>query len=267
MIAAIVNFFRRLFGLTPKPPAVPTLFGMNAHEATDMDVQRLIAISSESSMCRTRTTDYGDEASLARLRRFGDNLLPTLVVLPMTFSLRYVSTAGTDVQIGNEPDANGMQAEQYGAGFRRIRNSTAFASGIKVVTAGFSNNATQDYITRALLAGAEDADAVCFHVYGDDLPLAMDNRLAAMRAAMKAAGCTKPLWITEIGFPANDPSRQAAQLKWLLGAAPAYGIERLYIYALATDEIADKYGICQHDANRSPRAAYVLVRAAFEAQP
>ncbi len=148
-----------------------------------------------------RTTNYGDPDSAQRILAFSAAGYPLLVIVPFGKGYGPVG-AGMTLQIDNEPDVQSpaVSPEQYGQTFRSTMEAMrhTLPSSIPIVTAGFSNSATVDWIERALVAGASDADAVCFHVYGDDLVEAFTARLTAVTEAMAAAGCTKPLWITEV---------------------------------------------------------------------
>lgn len=269
LFAGTVVFFvlRSIRKPAPPPPSTSTTaIGLVVHEATAADINRLLSISSKP---RVRTTDYGDDISYGRLQAFGGNLIPTLTIIPLAGQPRYLAVT-SDLQLGNEPDMTTITPEQYGAAFRANRAAlrTTSPSSTKIVTAGFSNNASIDWMTRALLAGAMDADAICFHVYGDDLIAAYLTRLSTVRVAMARANCTKPMWITEVGFTSADPTKQLTQLMAFLAMPGLYhGIERVYVYALATDELTDFYGVCAHDAARTPRPAYAAVRAAMAAHP
>jgi hypothetical protein len=239
------------------------LVGLNVHEATDGDLLRLKDLPTGTPV---RTTDYGDAESdlrvgALRVRRGWHPLVVTYSALPQSW---------IDViyQIGNEPDTADValdSATRYGKSVGQELARYAAAGDVvrpTVVTAGFSNGASEQYVVDALIAGAADADAVCFHVYGDDLRAAVAARYQVMRIAMKRAGCTRPLWVTEIGFPSLDPARQRDQLAKLRDIITNYpAIERWYIYALATDEKSDFYGVCKHDAARTPLPAWAAVRA------
>lgn len=281
MITAIVNFFRRLFGqptLAPAKFVAPPLLGINAHEGLAGDMNRLLSLVVFAHDPLVRTTDYQEKASYDRIVAFTVNNFPTLVVMPIAGQPNYVSRF-TDYQLGNEPDVGKISAQQYGAAFRanaaalRVTNMAGGSS--KIVTAGFSNDATVDYIADALNAGAKDADAICFHVYGSSLTLALWNRMAVMREAMRIAACTKPLWITEVGCDSKLPSfpptlasgrEQAQQLADFLEAVKTSSVERCYVYALATDEDKDWFGICRHDDARTPLPAWDVVSRAIRTQ-
>jgi hypothetical protein len=266
--AAAITFYLwyRAKHASPAVPLAPSpVVGLVVHEGTPADLNRLLSIGKAP---RVRTTDYGDAISYSRLQAFGGNLIPTLTIIPLAGQPRYLAVT-SDLQLGNEPDTTTITPEQYGAAFRANRAALRVTapSSTKIVTAGFSNSASLDWITRALRAGAKDADAICFHVYGDDLVQALAARLAVLGQAMAAAACTQPLWITEVGFPAVDPMKQLAQVTAFFARSKPPAIERIYVYALATDELTDFYGVCAHDAPRTPRPAYAAVRAAMAAHP
>ncbi len=246
--------------------------GIVVHEDTEGDRARLAALSQPSRLPLVRTPNYGDPDSAQRILALSAAGYPLLVIVPFGKGYGPVG-AGMTLQIDDEPDRQSpaVSPEQYGQTFRSTMEAMrhTLPSSIPIVTAGFSTSATENWIARALMAGASDADAVCFHVYGDDLVEAFTARLTAVTAAMAAAGCTKPLWITEIGYnaagasPTRNPTAQAAQLKALLALPALRAVARVYIYALSTDVDADYYGICQHDLSRTPRAAFAVVQSAM----
>lgn len=246
--------------------------GLVVHEDTAGDLAQLHALGRPNRLPLVRTTNYGDPESASRILTLSGYDYPLLVVVPFGKGYGPVGP-GMTLQIDNEPDVQSpaVSPEQYGQTFRSTMQAMrqTLPSSIPIVTAGFSNSASEDWIHRALVAGAADADAICFHVYGDDLVQAFTARLATVTAAMAAAGCTKPLWITEVGYsaasasPSRNPTAQAAQLKALLALPALRAVARVYIYALATDEISDYYGICVHDLSRTPRPAFAVVQSAM----
>lgn len=271
MISAIVQFFRRLFGIGTTKRINGPIFGINIHEAEQGDLSRMLTLYVNAKGPLIRTTDYGDAVSHARIAAFAANRCPTLVVMdgPAEPSDVYVS-GYVDVQLGNEPDANGVSAVIFGMAMKQMVATVRSKVGAttKIVTGGFSNSATIGYMLAALMSGAVDADAIGIHVYGSDLVMALQNRLTAVRAAMQAANCSKPIWVTEVGFPSDtpDPTTQAVQLARLIAFAKTTVVERMYVYALATDEKLDHFGICEHDMARTPRAAWVIVGDAIRNQ-
>jgi hypothetical protein len=236
--------------------------GIVVHEGTAADLAQLVALGHPL----VRTTNYGDPDSASRILAFLNAGHSVISIVPFGRGYGPVG-AGMVLQLDNEPDAQtpAVSPEHYGQTFRSTMQAMrqSLPSSIPIVTAGFSNNASVDWMTRALLSGASDADAVCFHAYGDDLVLAFQNRIAAVRVAMTAARCTKPLWLTEIGFSSVDPVKQAAQLKALLILPALRDCARVYVYALATDELTDFEGICKHDLSRTPLPAFAVVQAAM----
>lgn len=247
--------------------------GIVVHEGMPSDLERLAELTPQPFPSGTptprnvRTTNYGDPDSAARILALLNAGHEVLSVVPFGKGYGPVG-AGMILQIDNEPDAQmpPVSPEHYGETFRLTMKAMrqSLPSSIPIVTAGFSNNASVDWMTRALLAGAGDADALCFHVYGDDLVTAFHNRMAAVTAAIAAAKYTKPLWITEIGFQAAaGETTQAAQLKALLALPELRVCSRVYVYALETDELQDFYGICRHDLSRTPRPAFEVVKSAM----
>jgi len=255
-------WLRRLFSRAPSAQ-----IGIVVHEGTQADLQRLVELAPpEKTPVPVRTTNYGDPESAQRVLALSSAGHPLLVIIPFGKGYGPVG-AGMVLQLDNEPDAQSpaVSPEHYGETFRLTMQAMrqSLPASIPIVTAGFSNNATADWITRALKAGASDADAICFHAYGDDLVLALSNRLPVLAEAMRNAGCTKPLWLTEIGFPSLDPAKQAAQLTTLLASSLLNQVARCYVYALATDEQGDFYGVCRHDLSRTPLPAFAAVQAAM----
>lgn len=259
-----------LFKRKKSAPPGPGRIGIVMHEDTAGDLAQLAALGSLGHLPRVRTTNYGDPDSAARILALLNAGHEVLSIVPFGKGYGPVGT-GMAIQLDNEPDVQSpaVSPEHYGETFRFTMHAMrqSLPSTIPIVTAGFSNNASADWIARALAAGAADADAICFHVYGDDLVEAFHNRMAVITQAIAAASVTKPLWITEVGFPAPPvgPSEaaQSTNLQKLLALPELRVVERVYVYALETDELADFYGICRHDLSRTPRPAFSVVQAAM----
>ncbi len=81
---------------------------------------------------------------------------------------------------------------------------------------------------------------LAIHGYGDSLPDAATNRLAAVK------GLNRRVWVTEIGKVGGDDFDLAVAL----GRLQAAGVERTYVYALWSPD--DGYTLTpgQHEAIR-----------------
>ncbi len=109
---------------------------------------------------------------------------------------------------------------------------------VPIVTAGFSSGVTSDWVLRALFAGASHADAICFHVVGDDLVAVFKRQFAIIEQAMRAAELyEKPIWLTAVRCTHRDVAQHALQLAALLALPELRGIARCYVDTPFTDPI------------------------------
>lgn len=242
--------------------------GIVVNHDTDGDLGRLRTLARPNRLPLVRTTNLGDPESAQRVLALSAEDYPVLVMVPFGKGFGPVG-AGMALQIDDEPDIQSpaVSPEHYGETFRSTMQAMrkTLPSSIPIVTAGFSNTATADWIQRALVAGAGDADAICFHIAGDDLAAAFTVRLDVAQAAMAAADCTKPLWITSARREsAQGFRRQGEQLRDFLKLPALRAVERIYIHALSTDPASGDFsGICDHDLSRTPRPAFDVVRKAI----
>lgn len=237
--------------------------GVVVLEDTAGDLAALGSLEGRGRRPLVRTWNNGDPASAERILQLKALGYPLLVTIPFGKGFGPVG-AGMTLQIDHEPDAQwpAVSPEQYGSTFRstlRAMRQTIPLS-IPIVTAGFSAQASTTWITDALMAGAREADAVCFHVPGN--PDAIAERLGTLREAMARASCDKPLWITEL-LPAGWSHQDRADSLAVCLRLPALRtIPRVYISMLAC-EYADVIGLCDSDLARTPRPAFRVLRQAM----
>lgn len=266
----LLSRFRSLF--TPRPLG-PGWLGLVVNDATPEDLLRLHALAKPNRMPLVRTTNNGDHDSGQRVMRLAAEDFPLLVTLPFGKGFGPIGP-GMALQIDDEPDRQSpsVSPEHYGGLFRSTMQAMrqSLPSAIPIVTAGFSSTASVEWIARALRAGAGDADAICFHVDGEDLAEAFPRRLAVLMAALEVVGCSdKPLWVTKVGYTsARGHAAQAAQIGALLKLKSLRRwCARVYVSSLVTDFAnvlaAGDDGLCAHDFTRTPRPSFDVVARAM----
>ena len=121
------------------------------------------------------------------------------------------------IEIFNEPDAQGILPEDYGALLTACYSKIKAKSNVPVISAGICCGENFDYLRRVAHVARGSFDGVGWHAYGervDGFPFAafgfgeLRNSLSSARAL---GG--KPLWITEIGAKLD--------WNWGPGGAPA----------------------------------------------
>lgn len=113
-------------------------------------------------------------------------------------------------QYGNEPETKTFYAAR----------EVALATGGEV-SPGFRNETPASALAEYSALASRD-QILAIHVYGDSLPDAATNRLAAVK------GLNRRVWVTEIGKVGGDDFDLAVAL----GRLQAAGVERTYVYAL-----------------------------------
>jgi hypothetical protein len=226
----------------PEPSAIGlSLFerlGAREAEQRQLDLQRLANVTYRHRIPRVRVHNGGSPANASRILSLLDGGYPVLSVVPFGYGYGPVGF-GMALQLDDEPDAQSpaVSPEHYGETFRFTMAAMreTLPATIPIVTAGFSPRADIEWIRRALVAGASDADAVCFHVAGVDLLAAVCERLGVLRTAMLHAGCARPLWITSLRPPNLGAAEQAAAIKRLVKSKVLRQVERAYFDAPLVD--------------------------------
>ena len=173
-------------------------------------------------------------------------------------------------EIWNEPNASTFwkpqpNPEDYAKLLEAAYKSCKDADPESVVLGCSTSGTDLDFIGRVLAAdGGRFMDAVSFHPYCQPLP--PEKKLLADISKMKGIAPGKPLWITEIGYPAYagaagvDAEMQANDLvRAFLLARTSPAVERVFWYDFQNDgddrdEAEFNFGLVRMD--KSPKPAY-----------
>jgi hypothetical protein len=142
-----------------------------------------------------------------------------------------------------------------------------------VVAGGATSGVPLPYFEKLFRAGALDnMDAVSIHPYRmDGAPEGIENQVAALRKLMERhGGGTKPIWVTEIGWPLRTAEvrgeltiDEPTQAKFLVRACAllaSAGVARVYWYVFNDDRSTPGMGLLQGDRAHTPRAAYAAMK-------
>ena len=207
----MLAWLRRFFTRAPKAAPAPWL-GVTLDALPSL----LDPIWTQSARpLLVRTHNVGDAASAERVLGLLAAGRQVLSVIPFSRGFGPIGP-GMALQIDDAPDAQSpaVSPEHYGETFRLTMASLreTLPASIPIVTAGFSINASVEWMQRALVAGAGDADAICFHVGGtkQDLVLNYHDRFTAVtKAFMLARLGPRPLWITHVDLSQTHASTLA----------------------------------------------------------
>lgn len=135
-------------------------------------------------------------------------------------------------------------------------------AGMVVPDFGFVGSVLDDLRHPAAGMPATAFDVAAWHAYGPTSTLAAN--LQQFRAILAARGFgDAPLWVTEDGFPASNPTGEARQAAYVLQTityALAAGANRVLIYRASDDSSAREWGIMS--AAGDLRQAYVAFQVA-----
>jgi len=183
---------------------------------------------------------------------------------------RYKPFGVRHYEIWNEPNASTFwkpqpNPEDYAKLLEAAYKSCKGADPESVVLGCSTSGTDLDFIGRVLAAGGgRFMDAVSFHPYCQPLP--PEKKLLADISKMKGIAPGKPLWITEIGYPAYagaagvDAETQANDLvRAFLLARTSPAVERVFWYDFQNDgddpdEAEFNFGLVRTD--KIPKPAY-----------
>jgi hypothetical protein len=202
----LLSAIARLFRPTPKPPVRRMIVGVNVHVMLPADVAAL----TDMGVKHLRMSLYPDNDGRQRITaatRAGFEVLvcsyrPGVIHLADRYDNPKVIW-----QYGNEPIDMKTAVEESRDG---------------EVSPGFANDTTAAEMAEYCARLDVPSQILAFHVYGDSLPDAVRNRLAAVQRL------NRRLWVTEIG-QINGGADELTEAFTILDAA---GVERCYVYAL-----------------------------------
>ena len=213
IINSVRRFFNKIFKnvppVLPNPPLPPIEVGVVAHRLNDADVLALRYMG----VRHLRLSLYGNLDGEVWIDRAIAEGFSALVV-----SYRDVSDRAADRvrwpsvmwQYGNEPDMTKitpLQMAQYSTGGE--------------VSPGLRTDTPPDWMS-AYKSYADPNQIFAIHIYGDELTLATERRLDAIKTI------SGKRWVTEIGR-INGPTDDFVRAINLMRQS---GIERVYVYAL-----------------------------------
>ena len=228
-----MNILARLRQLVTRTPKLVAPWLGVTLDALSWSADMPLRLPDESKVpLLTRTHNDGDSDSAMRILSLLGAGHQVLSVIPFGRGYGPIGL-GMALQLDDAPDAQSpaVSPEHYGETFRLTMAAlrTTLPASIPIVTAGFSINASVEWMQCALMAGAGDADAVCFHVGRPyDLLTSYQGRLTAVTKALARAGSgVKPLWITDVDLTTATPT----SLDELLRESSLSLIARVYLSA------------------------------------
>jgi hypothetical protein len=202
----LLSAIARLFRLTPKAPVRRMIVGVNVHVMSPADVAAL----TDMGVKHLRMSLYPDNDGRQRIEtatRLGFEVLVCSYRKREDLFADGMAFPAAIWQYGNEPIDMRLAAEE-GRGAE--------------VSPGFANDTTAAEMAEYCARFDVPSQILAFHVYGDSLPDAVRNRLAAVQRL------NRRLWVTEIG-QINGGADDLTEAFTILDAA---GVERCYVYAL-----------------------------------
>lgn len=171
-------------------------------------------------------------------------------------------------EIWNEPNIPTFwqpqpSAPDYAELLKEAYKAAKAADPTCTVVGAATSMADLNYIQDLHRFGAWDfMDVLSIHPYsmgGDAHQQRLERILALVNELNRATGRPKPIWITEIGWTANDEREeipQAVSLVQTYCTAMAAGIQRVFWFCLT--DWSEKWGILRQDG--SPKKAYTALR-------
>jgi hypothetical protein len=140
------------------------------------------------------------------------------------------------------------------------------------VVGGATAGVPLPYFEKLFAAGALDfMDAVSIHPYRPaSTPEGLEVQIAALQALMARYGASKPIWVTEIGWPLHasvapgdqevDESIQAQFLVRSCVLLASAGVRRVYWYELRDDDTDPLMGLVLNDSSFTRRKAHAAMK-------
>ncbi len=142
-----------------------------------------------------------------------------------------------------------------------------------IVAGGATSGVPLPYFEKLFAAGAlANLDAVSIHPYRmDGAPEGIENQITALRKLMERhGGGTKPIWVTEIGWPLRAATMRGeltvdepTQAKFLVRGCTllaSAGVARVYWYVFSDDRSTPSMGLLQGDKAHTPRESSAAMK-------